>query len=133
MASYLKQSNACPGLPNQKPRFYDSQAGANSGIISASPCYVVQANILTVAASGVLYFMLFDSATVPSNGAVPLFAPVKLTGGASANVPFQPSVGTGQYIAAYLTANGLSWAASSTPGTLTVDGTSSLWPTIIIF
>lgn len=134
MASYLKQAAQVPGFPVTKQRTYDSQGGANSGVVFDGPCYFGMAICLSIAASGTLYLMLFDSATVPGGGAIPIFQPIRMTGGSAGGpVVFQPCFAAGPYVTAPAMLNGLSWAASTTAASLTLDTTSSLWPTILIF
>jgi hypothetical protein len=114
------------GIP-QKIQTYDGQAGGNSGIIYSAPCTLLRIRALSVAASGTLYLMLFDATAVPANTAVPLIAPLPIAGGATADLSLNEIAGDG--LIGLQLSSGLVWAASSTAATLTIDSTSSLWPT----
>lgn len=110
--------------PPGRSRFYDEQAFGNSGVIIADPCQFLQVFVMNKGAS-TLYLQFFDSATVPADATVPTFIPVPVAAGAL--VQFCPGQGLAQYVLGFPMANGLSWAASTTAGTKTVDSTSSLW------
>jgi hypothetical protein len=105
---------------------YDSQAPLNSDVIATAPSFLFKFLAISKAASGTLWLQFFDATAVPNNGAVPFFAPIPIVGGTSVQVDFTP---TTEGLIGLSTATGLCWAASSTPATLTVDTTSSVWVT----
>lgn len=134
MAAYLTQPAQHPGIPVTKQRTYDSQGGANSGVVFPAPCYFGMAICLSIATTGTLYLMLFDATAVPANASIPIFQPIRMVGGSAGGpVVFQPCFSGGTYVTAPQMKNGLVWAASTTAASLTIDATSSLWPTILIF
>lgn len=106
---------------------YDTQAFVNSGVIKASPGGFLGAFGFNKSASTVLYVQFFNSTTVPADTAVPSFTPIAVPPGGSFSLIGTSMVGT-QSFGPLMTA-GLSWAASTTPATKTVDATNSLWIT----
>jgi hypothetical protein len=106
---------------------YDSQAFANSEVVETSP-----KEFLSVFASsksgGSLWIMIFDATALPGNGAIPVMQPLQLTAAGQAYLDLTDR--SGQGLSALNLANGLVWAASTTQGALTVDGTSSVWVTL---
>ncbi|HEY4012043.1 MAG TPA: hypothetical protein VGM06_01785 [Polyangiaceae bacterium] len=114
----------------QKPGWiwtYDAQAFGNSGVIYGGPSSLESIIVTNKAASGTLYVQFFDAASVPSNSAVPTFAPIIVPAASTVRIVLN-DVGREGYdgIAAV---TGWCWAASTTAGTLTVDATSSVWVT----
>lgn len=110
---------------------WDSQAYENSDVIKNAPCTLLTA-VGSNKGAALLYIMFFDSATVPGNGTVPVLEPVPLPAGATFNLNEQDLSRAGQGAPnqnGLTMVNGLSWAASTTPATLTVDSTSSVWLT----
>jgi hypothetical protein len=111
----------------QKLQTYDAQGGSNSGVVYSAPCTLLRIRALNV--GSLLWLMFFDSATVPTNGTVPLLAPIPVAATTGViDVDWNEDIGSAGLLGIQLS-NGLVWAASTTSASLTVDGTSSLWPT----
>jgi hypothetical protein len=106
---------------------YDSQGPTNSDVIASVPVLWLDLLVSNSSATENLYVMVFDSATVPANGALPIRQPVELGFGHQTFVDVGVLGADG--ISGRPTLNGLCWAASTTPGTLTQDTTSSIWAT----
>ncbi len=106
---------------------YDSGGGANSGVIASEPVLWLD---LLVSNSGEnnLYVMVFDADTVPANGATPIRQPI-LLGGPGGQTFLDAGVLGADGISGRPTTQGLVWCASTTPDTLTIDGSSSIWAT----
>lgn len=105
---------------------YDSQGPTNSDIISATRTLWLDA-MVSNSGSSTLYWMCFDSATVPTNGSLPLRQPLQVGAGGQTYTDLGNPGADG--ISGRPVVNGLSWAASTTATTLTIDTTSSLWVT----
>ena len=106
---------------------YDSQGPTNSDVVSAVPVLWLDAMVSNSGAS-TLYLMCFDSATVPGNGTLPMRQPVQVAAGGQTYIDLGVPGSDG--ISGRQTMAGLSWAASTTAITLTIDSTSSLWVTV---
>ena len=115
------------GVP-QRIQTYDSQGGANSGVIVAGPATILRLRGVNIAASGTLWLMVFDALAVPANASIPLVAPVPIAGGAVGDFDLNGALGSSGLLGLRLS-KGLVWAASTTAASLTVDATSSLWVT----
>jgi hypothetical protein len=114
------------GIRPAKIHLYDDQAFGNSNIISSGPVSIM--SITALNKGTLLYLMLFDATAVPSNGAVPYFQPIALVAGAQVTRSFNEVSGEG--LLGLDTQVGLAWAASTTPATLTIDATSSVWTSV---
>jgi len=117
--------------PNSAITEWDSQAYVNSGVIAAAPCTLLTA-VGSNKGAAMLYIMFFDSATVPADGAIPVIEPIPLPPGGTFNLNEQDLSRAGQGAPnqnGLTMVNGLSWAASTTAATKTVDATSSIWMT----
>jgi hypothetical protein len=111
-----------------QPTQYDSQGFINSGVIQTSPGTFLGA-IGFNKGSTTLYVMWFNATAVPGNGATPAFMPVPVPpGGTFTLVDTQVTGGTLGPFGPPMSV-GLCWAASTTPATLTVDTTNSMWIT----
>ena len=105
---------------------YDSQGPTNSDVIAAEPVLWLD---LLVSNSGVnnLYVMVFDAPTVPPDGTKPIRQPLEL--GYGHQIFVDVGVLGADGISGRPTQQGLCWAASTTPATLTQDTSSSIWAT----
>ncbi len=112
--------------PASHLKTYDSQAPTNSDVIATGPLTFFRFLGINKAASGTLWIMFFDAAAVPANATVPLIAPIPIAGGAFAAIDLSV---ISEGLNGLATGNGLVWAASTTPATLTLDATSSIWMT----
>lgn len=108
---------------------YDSQTYVNNdSIASTSGAQLV--NILASSKSAsTLYLMMFDATALPANNAIPLFVPIPLTQSAPLNLWLNDQPG-GQRMYGWPFLNGITYAISTTSGTLTVDSTASVWVTL---
>lgn len=70
-------------------------------------------------------FMVFDSLTVPADGAAPALMPLPVVPGANVSVTY-PSDNEGRFSEGEYFATGVSWCSSSTETTKTLAG-SDLW------
>jgi hypothetical protein len=95
---------------------WDAQAYAASGIVLASRCYLHEI-MATSKAAATAYLHMFDSATVPSNGAIPVVMPMPIT--TDGVIVWSPP---SQHC--FLT--GLVWALSTTRATLTL-ASADVW------
>jgi hypothetical protein len=107
---------------------YDSQGGANSGVVSASPASILRA-VATNGGGSTLYIMLFDATSLPANASLPIVAPVPVAAGSTVVMDWTIEPGAGVLFGRSC-ATGVVWAASTTATSLTVDATASLWITI---
>jgi hypothetical protein len=122
---------------------YDSQAAGNSGVVTgtalavnggastltlAAPIILLSVQPTNFSSTLTLYFMLFDAASLPANGTVPVRAPVALAPGQTAAIQLSDNNSEMKEGLPFFT--GLVWAASTTPATLTVDTSSSTWVTM---
>lgn len=89
---------------------------AASGVIKASAGDFYQAHGFSDQGSR-RYLMFFDSAAVPANGTASWFC-LRIPGGSTFTLDADRS-------RAFV--NGLSWAVSTTPGTLTLDAAAQFW------
>jgi hypothetical protein len=121
----MAQRTNATGLTNTNILQYDS-GFANSGVISAGPGSLQSLIIASKLASGNLSVQIFDSATVPSNGAVPIIAPIIVGANQTVQINFSQGVSSRQWDGLTCSA-GIAWGASTTPATLTQDATSSIW------
>ncbi len=110
---------------------YDSQASVNSGVAETRSVILLRVLGSNKANSQALYLMVFDSPTVPNNGATPAFQPLQLDVNVidQREMSFNDIPGRGMY--GLPLANGLSYAASTTSDTLTADTTNSVWVSLI--
>jgi hypothetical protein len=116
--------------PPSAPQFYDSQGFGNSGVVSTSATVLYKLSATNKSASNTLFIQLFDAATVPGNGAVPLMMPLAVAPSSTAEVSLAPqSVGAG-HLLGLPTSSGLVWAVSTTAASLTLDSTSSVWASV---
>jgi len=114
----------------RQPVQYDSQASVNSDVISASASTHFFSAFGRNKSGATLYLMFFDDALVPINGTAPAWLPVPVPAGSVASIDLtQHAYGAQPAILAPIMTNGLSWAASTTPDTLTVDTSNSMWVT----
>ncbi len=86
---------------------------------------VVSAIYAVNASASTIYVMLFDAATVPTNGTVPNIAPIPVPAGGAAYVPFGEVRGDGMTGLSFV--NAMVWAASTTAASLTVSTTGQTW------
>lgn len=102
---------------------YDSAGFANSGVIKAAAGKLLSLRWLNQSAA-TIYLQLFNAVAVPANGTVPSVAPIAIPpmGAIETNGELFPDGWTPF-------ATGISWAASTTVGTLTQTATSPLWVT----
>lgn len=138
MAAVNKILHRVPGLDRRY--WYDSQAFGNSDTVACPdtntgtlPITLSLFRLLSVLAvnkgSALLWLQFFDAATLPGNGTTPVLIPLPLNGAGS----FASYTGTdapqpgADYLYAYEFRTGVTWAASTTAATLTVDATSSVW------
>ncbi len=98
----------------------DSQAPAASGIVKAAPGVFFEVNGFNTSAS-TRYFQVFNSATVPSNGAVPAIVPIVVPPSSPFSFSF---VKDGVELD-----TGIVWACSTGFGTLTI-GAAEMWATV---
>jgi hypothetical protein len=126
----VKQLTSPASNPSgQAISLYDSEAWTNSDVISAAPCTWLTASGENKG-NATLYIMFFDATTVPANGAAPLGMPIQLPSGQAFQFSENDTARAGQAGTSETglrTTTGLCWAASSTPATLTVDTTASIW------
>lgn len=121
--------NNKPATALSKPvEQWDPQAGSNSGIVRAAPGTLLRVTWSNIGATP-LWLMFFDAATVPSGGAIPMIAPLAMAGTSSGDLNFEDRIMHGA-LCGVDCATGISWAASTTAATLTIDTSSSTWPTI---
>jgi hypothetical protein len=113
---------------------YDSQGLVKSDVIVAASRTLIELFIVNNSGS-TRYFQLFDSATVPADGSVPMMMPITLTTGATASLDltsglavFESGVSTG-----LRSVNGFSWACSTTLATKTLTGSNEMWVTARYF
>ena len=97
----------------------DTQDFAASGVIKATPAVFYEVNGYNSSGS-TRYFQIFDSATVPADGAIPACVPVAVPPYGLFSLSFAQGLFLG---------TGLSWASSSGAGTKAVTG-ADLWVTI---
>jgi hypothetical protein len=124
MAAYSKQTGT-----GQMPGYIytrDPQAFGNSDVVVGQPSSLISLLISNKAASGTLYFQLFDATAVPSNTAVPFVAPIVLAAASTVRIALNE---VGKYFDGIAFSNGIVWAVSTTAATLTIDSTSSVWAT----
>ncbi len=95
----------------------DSQAPATSGVIKASSGVFYEVNGINTSSS-TRYFHLFNSATVPSNGAVPACVPVECPPASSFSFSLTKD---GIYFD-----TGICWASSTARDTLTLSA-ADMW------
>jgi hypothetical protein len=108
---------------------YDSQGPTNSDTIATSAVLWLDILVSNVGSSATpLYLMFFDATSPPSNGASPIRQPTQVPASGQVYVDLGDPGADG--MSGRLTKNGLAWAASTTPTTLTIDSTSSLWVTV---
>lgn len=99
----------------------DSQAPATSGVVKAASGVFFEVNGYNTSAS-TRYFHIFNSTTVPANGAVPACVPIVV----SPTSPFSFSfVKDGLYLD-----TGISWASSTARDTLTITVGADMWATV---
>lgn len=109
---------------------YDSQGPTNSDVISSVSVAWLDCMVAN-SGSNTLYIMFFDATSVPANGTLPVRQPILLPSGGQTYVDLgNPGI---DGVSGRPTINGLCWAASTTPLTLTVDSTSSIWVTARTF
>lgn len=126
-ASFVTMVRAHPAHPVTE---YDSQGPTNSDVVSVSPVAWLDA-MASNSGSSTLYIMFFDATSVPANGTLPVRQPLELATGGQSYIDIGNPGADG--ISGRPTNNGLCWAASTTPLTLTVDSTSSIWVTARTF
>ncbi len=97
----------------------DSQAAATSGVIKATPAIFFEANGYNLTGA-TRYFHVYNSATVPADGAVPALVPVAVPPYGVFSLSFSQGV---------FFDTGLSWASSTGVATKTLS-TADLWVTI---
>lgn len=102
---------------------WDSQGVATSGVVRAAPGCVMECWGVNNSGS-TRYIQFFDSATVPADTAVPVFAPIAVPTGSS----FSLRIGDHGHVFA----TGIAWASSSTLATKTITGAADVWLTVII-
>lgn len=112
--------------PVHNTQEYDSNGPTNSDVVSAVPVLWLSM-LATNSGSETLYLMQFDATTVPLDGAAPMRQPIQLFPGGQTYLDIGDPGADG--LSGLATKNGLCWAASTTPTTLTQDTTSSVWVT----
>ncbi len=106
--------------PGGHPAFNsDSQAAATSGVIKASAGVFFEANGYNLTGN-TRYFHVYNSATVPTDGAVPALVPVAVPPYGVFSLTFEQGV---------FFDTGISWACSTGVSTKTLS-TADLWVTI---
>jgi hypothetical protein len=108
----------------------DSQAGMNSRAVYPNPCTFLRAFATNTSGSN-LYLMVFDATSLPTNGTAPRIRPVLVAANSQATLDISLLQALGLY--GLMLNTGLVWAASTTAGTLTADGTNSMWVTAQFF
>jgi hypothetical protein len=110
---------------------YDSQASLNNDVISATPAKLSSLIARNKSSSLTLFLMLFDATAVPvAPGTTPKMMPIPIPPGLPATLDAteqgvgNPGIGVDMPFT-----SGIVWAASTTPDTLTVDTTNSIWVT----
>jgi hypothetical protein len=109
-----------PGTIHQ----YDS-GFQNGEAIQTTYAPAVYSIVATNKSAGTLYAMLWDAATLPTDGTAPTIVPIAVPAGATIAVQFNEQSGD-EYSGLQMSA-GLAWCGSSTASTKTIDTTSSLW------
>jgi|SRR5579859_5312917 len=118
---------------------YDSQGYINSDVVTGTTLSLATGQTLLRlcgwsaynSGNNVLYLMFFDAASLPGNGATPMIMPFPLRALAQYRDGDAVQIGSREFYAQNFKA-GIVWAASTTPATLTVDATNSVWVTMWI-
>ena len=97
----------------------DSQAAAASGVVQAGPTVFYEANGYNLTGT-TRYFHVYNSATVPTDGAAPALIPVAIPPYGVFSLSFSQGV---------FLDTGLCWASSTGVATKTLGG-ADLWVTI---
>jgi hypothetical protein len=104
-------------------QIFDTGFGNGGSILTAPP--ILLGLTVTNKGASTLYLQLFDAEAVPAGGTVPTFVPIAVPAGTTVAISFTDVSGNG--LLGLQCSAGLSWASSTTAGTLTQDSTSSLW------
>ena len=109
---------------------YDSQAFVNSDSLQNSAGTCLLHAMAWNKSSTALYLMFFDAGGVPTNGTAPLFMPLPLTTqNQPLALPLNDYPGSATFTGWTFT-TGIIYAVSTTPATLTVDSSNSVWVTL---
>lgn len=114
--------------PPRGPTQYDPQAFGNGENIVPGPAVFLSV-IATNKSAGILWIMFFDAITIPGNGSIPIFVPLQVAANAQASLSLNDGQG-GATLSGRPCTTGISWAVSTTPGTLTADASNSIWATV---
>ena len=98
-------------------------AVADTGTISAAPCYALSLLAANSHAVTTVYLQIFDAAAVPADGTAPRIPSIPIAPGQTVHIP----LGRMRF------ATGLVWASSSTVSTKTVTAITPLQVSAEIF